>query len=155
MKNKTNDKINPKKFQDMAKLINHYLKDENITLTFQGYNDTISSYFKINDNDLYEAFNLAVECNLWNNYFADIEGIIQVYTFDIELSLDKIKAQYDKNTNNDILDNEIKLLTKKLKDFKIFLKQVGAQKNFFDKAHFHCNKLYLKGNNTLAYKKLD
>lgn len=135
---------NHMKFQDMAKKINTYLVIEKISLNFDGYNETVARYFRLDDSDISEAYSLMTECNLWNNYFADIEGIVKYYTLSSQISLDKFNATYNKKLENEVLDRRFDILSKRYKDFKVFSKQIMAQKVFFENAFWHCYKIYAK-----------
>lgn len=140
------------KFQPLAKRINHYLKDDNIDLSFLGYTDTLNRYFRLSDNDIIEAFELMTETNLWSQYFSDLEGIIQIKFSEIEIKRDMLKAMQDKKNPDEKLDKKIKELSQKHRYFKIFIKQINTQKKFFDKAFYHCLKVYNSGMNSLNYK---
>lgn len=141
------------KFELLAKRINKHFKDDNIPLNFTGYKDTVSRYFAMQDNHLAGVFELIAECNLWSQYFSDLEGIIQNKQLDIELNLDVLKATLNKDDEQ--MKFKINELSLKLKDFKAFLSQIYIQKSFFSNAFYHCIKTYTKGINALSYKILD
>ena len=143
------------RFQDLAKLINHYLKDEGITLTFKGYNETLRDYFRMDDNNTPVAFELMTHCNLWANYFGDIEGVIQSKALELQLNIDQLKAQEDKKNPEEERLTTITELTKKHKDLVLFLKYLKNQRKFFDKAHLHCYRVYAQIVNTLRFKSLN
>lgn len=143
------------RFQDLAKVISHYLEDDGLSLTFQGYNDTVSHYFKLDDNNLPDAFLLMTQCNLWSNYLADVEGIIQAKTLDLITQIDGMEALEDKKKPDDNLESSIEYLTRVHKQFTLFYKQVANHRNFFERAYLHCFKVYSRGINTLRYKCLD
>lgn len=139
------------KFKDMVNKINKYLAIEKIYINLQGYDDIITKYFRLGDNDINEAYELMTECNVWNNYFSEIEGIIQYYTLASQLSFDIFNATYNKMLCDNELDRKYMLLDKRYKDFKLFSKQVAAQKKFFEKAFWHCYKIYAKSVKTYMH----
>lgn len=141
------------KFEPLAKRINKHLQEDGIPLNFKGYKETVSRYFSTQDNQLVEVFELMAECNLWGQYFSDLEGIIQNKQLDIELNLDVLKATLNKDDEQ--MKFKINELSLKLKDFKAFLSQIYIQKSFFSNAFYHCIKTYTKGINALSYKILD
>lgn len=141
------------KFESLAKRINKHLQEEGIPLNFKGYKETVSRYFAMQDNHLVEVFGLMAECNLWSQYFSDLEGIVQKKQLDIELSIDVLKATLNKNDEQTTFKMNNLLL--QLKDFKAFLSKIYAQQTFFNTAFYHCVKIYSKGVNTLSYKILD
>jgi hypothetical protein len=145
----------PLKFQDMAKKINFYLKEENLNLNFKGYTETVLRYFRLQDHDLYEIYQVMTECNLWSNYMADVENFIQVKTLELQVETDRLNACLNKKVPDEQLELEIRKSKWKAKEFSIFHKQVIAQKIFFEKSFWHCYKLYGKGINTLRYKTMD
>ncbi|PLS19719.1 hypothetical protein CVD28_04720 [Bacillus sp. M6-12] len=145
----------PLRFEDMAKKINFYLKEENLNLNFKGYKEVVMRYFRLQDHDLYEIFQVMTECNLWSNYMSDVENFIQAKTLDYQMEADRLNAYFDKKVPNEELELEIKKAKWKAKEFTIFQKQVIAQKVFFEKSFWHCYKLYGKGINTMTYKTMD
>ena len=151
----TDDKKNTVKFQDLAKAINHYLNEDKVVLTFQGYRETLLKYFRLADNNLLDSFELMTECNLWSNYVIDVEGIVQAKYLSLILEIDSLKALIDKQRLNEDLEKQIAVLIKKSKDFNLFLKLLNGQKRFFERAFYHCVKVYSRGINTLRYKNLD
>lgn len=142
----------PLSFQDMAKRINFYLKEENLNLDFRGYSKTIMRYFRLQDHDLYEAYQLMVECNLWSNYMSDVENFVQLKLLELQAETDRLSADFNKKIPDEILEQSIKASKQKTKDFAIFHKQLIAQKALFEKGFWHCYKLYGKDINTLKYK---
>jgi len=139
-------------FQEMEKLINLYLQDEGFSLNFNGYSEIRLKYFRLQDTDLYETYQLMIECNLWSNYMIDVENIVQFYWLDTIVEKERLEGLFDKKAPDEQLEKDIKFLKKKVKDFAIFHKQIIAQKVFFEKAFWHCYKVYGKATNTLLYK---
>jgi hypothetical protein len=145
----------PHKFQDMAKRINFYLKEESQNLDFKGYNETVIRYFRLQEHDLYEIFQVMTECNLWSNYMLDVENFIQMKKLELDVEKDRLTALLDKKIPDENVDNALKVAKYKAKEFAIFYKQVMAQKGFFEKSFWHCYRLYGKAINTMKYKTLD
>jgi MarR-like DNA-binding transcriptional regulator SgrR of sgrS sRNA len=141
-------------FQELAKRINFYLRQEGIRLTFQGYTDTVSRYSQLQEHDLYEVYQLMTQCNLWSNYLSEIENLIQLKSLEAQVELDRLKAYYKKKTKNESLEQAIKKAKTKAKEFHLFYHQLIAQKTFFENAFWHCLKIYEQGTNTLHYKTL-
>lgn len=154
MENKDNIKRTVPRFRELAKIINHYLKEEGLSLSFEGYTDTVSKYLRLNDSDLSEAFELVMECNLWSNYFVEVEGIIQLKMLEYITELDRLKSMFYKKIENKELDEQIEKITKRSKQFSLFYKHVGSQKGFFEKAHRHCYQIYNSGVNVLNFRSI-
>lgn len=140
------------RFRDLAKKINFYLKPEGISLTFQGYTDTVSRYAQLQEHDLYEVYQLMTECNLWSNYLSEVENLIQLKLLEAQLELDRLKAYQKKKTKNEALEQAIKKAKTKTKEFQLFYRQLITQKTFFEKAFQHCLTTYEKGIAALHYK---
>lgn len=139
-------------FQDVAKKVNTYLKEDNISLTFQGYRETIRDYLSLQDNDIDTAYNLIIDCNLWGNYLNEIEGIIQAKMLNSQLYIDILKADQIKKVENPELNEKIKKENSKYLAFKLFYKQLKAQQRFLLKAYYHCMRVYNSSSNKLTYK---
>ena len=143
------------KFEPLAKRINRHLKRDGIVLNFLGYRDTILEYFRIIDNHLGEVFDMTIECNLWFQYFSDLEGLIQYKKLDLDLDLDILKASHDGKTPNNEAEPKIEELRLKILDFTAFLAQIEVQKHFFSRAAYQCAKLYDRGTNTMRYRSVN
>lgn len=142
-------------FPDMAKRINAYLKEEGLNLSFQGYKNTILSYLRLQEHDLYTIYQLMTECNLWSNYFSEVENFIQIKYLEYETETDRLLAFFNKKFPEESLEEAIKQNQYKTRDFKVFYNQLVSQRKLFEKAYWHCYKLYGKGNHTLNYKSIN
>ncbi len=143
------------KFEPLAIRVNRYLANDDVSLNFEGYNDTIKKYSSLQDNHISVAFNLITECNLWFQFFSDLEGYIKLKELETKLDIDYLNACLDIK-NPDI--NMVRVIGEKTrihKDLVAFLDQICVQKNFFSKAFYHCMNLYAKGIKTMKYKNID
>lgn len=145
----------PLKFQDMAKRINVYLKEENENLDFKGYSDTVIRFFRLEDHDMYEAYEVMTECNLWSNYLLDVQNFIQLKKMMLELEVDRLNAYVEKKVPNNDLQRQIQDMKNRTKEFSVFYKQIIAQQKFFERSFWHCYRLYGKAVNTMIYKTID
>lgn len=153
--NINNDKYTILNFQNVAKKINTYLKEDNIFLSFEGYKETISEYLSLQENDIETAYKLMIESNLWNNYLCEVEGMVQVKMLNSQLEVDILKADKISRVKNEELEAKIKTANNKHYSLKLFYKQVKGQRKFFIKAYYHCLGVYNSSKNTLTYKSLD
>lgn len=145
----------PLKFQDMAKRINAYLKEEDENLDFKGYTETVVRFFRIEDYDMYEIYDVMTECNLWSNYLLDVQNYIQLKKLSLDLEVDRLNAFVEKKIPNNDLQREIQETKNKTKEFLVFYKQLVAQQKFFERSFWHCYRLYGKAVNTMTYKTID
>lgn len=145
----------PIKFQDMAKRINVYLKEEDENLDFKGYSDTVIRFFRLEDHDMYEVYDVMTECNLWSNYLLDVQNFIQLKKLTLDLEVDRLNAFVEKKVPNNDLQREIQEARSRAKEFSVFYKQVIAQQKFFERSFWHCYRLYGKAVNAMTYKTID
>lgn len=140
------------RFIEMAKQINNYLKEENLSLTFGGYTETLRDYLNITNCDLDGLENLSYDLNLWSNYFADLEGFIELRTLKCENKLLYLQGFKEKNVINAKLDKEITKTKEQYKHFKLFQKHIITQKKMFIGAYRHCIREYGEALENILYK---
>lgn len=141
------------KFTEMAKVINSYIKEEEgFSLTFLGYTDTIIEYLKVTNENFEGLGSLALELNLWSDYFGQLKGFIEIRVLKFENKLLYLEGFYDKKIVNEELEKQIKDVKKKFAHFKLFLKHVETQCKMFEKAHKYCLKAYTEALGNLIYK---
>lgn len=150
-----NDTYTILSFQNVAKKVNSYLKEDNLSLTFEGYKETIKDYLSLQDTDIDTAYNLIVDCTLWSNYLSEVKSIIQVKMLQAQLNLDILKAQEEKKVEDEDLKEKIKQANSKCITFKLFYKQLKAQQKFLTKAYYHCMKVYYSSSSKLTYKMIE
>lgn len=149
---KRNQDYEHKSFEQVARKSNKYLKRYNISLNFRNYKETIMRYYRLQDNDVYEAFELSKECNLWSNYMSDTSNLVQVIMLDMEISIDYLNSYLIKDVPIKELNDKIEERVNEYKDVKKLYKYLVAQQKFFIGAFFHSHKTYLKGVSALEYK---
>lgn len=134
-------------FTDLAKIIHAYLKEEGLSLNFSGYREILKRYFQIEDNNISEIYKLIIDCNLWSNYFAELESFMSFKKEQYILQAELLYAYKNPAKTSKCIEVKIQDNKKRIKHFDMFTKHCRAQKNFFKKASEHCNKLYFKGLN--------
>lgn len=129
-------------FEDLAKIVNRYLKAEGYTLNFMGYQDTLKQYFSMQDNNPESIRSLMIECNLWSNYFSELEKFLLLKKEEYMLEADRYLAEINKQKPS--LDTEIRIQNakKRAKHFDLFAKHCHAKMNFFKYASNQCHVLY-------------
>ena len=122
-------------FKNMAMKINDYLKDDEITFSFEGYNSLLLHYFKFIENYIDDISDLLTELNLWFNTLSEFEGFIELKYLECELEFDIIIAK-NYNSGSEFYEN----MRKKKFHFKEFLRQIQSQKKMILNANWHCSK---------------
>lgn len=128
-----------------------YLSD--ITLSFDGYQDTVDRYRKVKESDKNENYRLSVELNSWSEYFSEIANYIQNRYLDAEtekLQTQSIKSiEYNgtsvsagdrhANTSPEVISSR-----KKRNVLKALYDALVAKQEFAEKAFYQCKTNYSK-----------
>lgn len=139
-------------FYSISKRINKHLKEENISLNFQGYTDTLNDYVSVDTNDLLSLDILIKDLNLWSDYIGEIEGIIRLYMLKYENKSLYIESFLDKKAPNPKTEILYEECISKYKDYKLYVKILKGQRKMFIKAYKHCIELYNSAYEQLLYK---
>lgn len=145
---------NPTNFQQLATIVNTYLKEEGIQLNFSGYSKTLQRYFRVQDYDLVEIYHIMNDCNLWTNYLSEVANLIQYKFLEYKVETDRLCAFVQKKAIDYDLEQTIKANKDKTKAFEIFYQQLIAQKTFFEKAFWHCYQLYQQGIQSIQFRQI-
>lgn len=145
-------KTNRLKFIGLCKEINMHLKDEELSLNFLGYTETLLDYINVTNTDLDGLKALILDTNLWSDYMGELEGFIELRMLRFENKMLYLEGFTVKNIPNPDLEKEITLNKRKYLLFKLFLKHLYNQKRLFEKAHKICLKLYNEALNNYKYK---
>lgn len=129
-------------FEQLSKFIHKYLQEEGWALNFRGFRDVLQRYFRLQDHDIVEIHELMIDCNLWHNYFAEIQSFIDLKMEEYSLEADWYFAHEVKAEPSEQLENQIQRAKERMKHFSMFSKHVESQKKFFWKASEHCYYLY-------------
>lgn len=140
------------KFNELAKGINLYLKEENLNLDLGGYTVTIQSYLKVNDNDLFSLSELIKDLNLWANFIGELEAFIQYIYLRLDNKLKYLNGFFYMNIKDKDLLQQINDTKIKVDHFKLFSEHLKTQKNMFITAHINCLKAYDEAMKTLIYR---
>lgn len=137
-------------FEELAKIVHQYLKEDGWRLNFKGYKETIRRYFDMVDNHLLDVYDLAVECHLWAHYFGELEGFIAWKKEEWLLETERLKAFENIANPDPVLDRYIQMAQERFSHFRLFEKHIKTQRQFFEKAYFHCLEEYMKGNHVIS-----
>lgn len=138
-------KKNTTRFEVIAQAINFYLRQEDLSLNFDGYRETIRSYQRVADNHLAEVYDLMVECLLWSNYMYEVRSFIEYKKEEALLKQDYYLALEERANPSQDLEKEIQEWKQRVKNYKLFEKHLIAQYKFFIKAYEQCKTAYRKG----------
>lgn len=137
-------------FEELAYIIHGYMSEEGWGLKLGGFRDVLQRYFRLQDNDLSNIHEVMIDCNLWYNYFAEIQAIMELKKEEWTLEADWLYAHEKKAEPSEALENRIQHAKLRAKHYGMFAKHIEAQKKFFWKASEHCQMLYKKGVESLA-----
>lgn len=138
-------------FQLLYLQVNPILMKDNITLSFQGYNQTIQEYEKLKETDTENAWKLAKELNAWTEYFSSVSNLIQKMYLDSEtdkiafFATASLKADAVKVANGERMANcneDVIKARKKRNILKAFNDELVEKMKFLERAHYHCKATY-------------
>ncbi|MBP1308732.1 DNA-binding NtrC family response regulator [Paenibacillus sp. 1182] len=129
-------------FEHLAKVIHSYLLEQGWELNFRGFREVLRRYFRLQDHDIVEIHELMIECNLWFNYFSEVQSFIDLKKEEWSLEADWLIAQEKMAEPSEALEDRIQNAKLRAKQFGIFSNQLESQKKFFSKASGHCQSLY-------------
>lgn len=124
-----------------------YLKENNITLNFRGYNETIEAYKNLKEDDTKLAWELSRDLNAWSEYFADVANLIQKLYLDADtekievLAIASFEADDKKVANGERLankDERVVHIRKKRNTLQSFYDELQSKVKFLERAHYHC-----------------
>lgn len=127
-----------------------YLKEEGITINFDGYNNVVYEYSTLNIGDLKKAEELTISLNGWSEYISTLANLIQNSYLDSET--DKISIQSREsidysnknvsageryaNTTEDVI-----AIRKKRNVLKSLYDELVSKTKFLERAHYHCKSI--------------
>ncbi|WPS85450.1 hypothetical protein SMD22_02125 (plasmid) [Brevibacillus halotolerans] len=132
-------------FEALTKIVHGYLHEEGLELNFRGFREVLQRYFRLHDNDIVETHEMMIECNLWYNYFGEVQAILDVKQEEWTLEADWLFAHEKKAEPSEELESRIQRAKLRAKHFGMFSKHVESQKKFFWKASEQCQSLYKRG----------
>ncbi|MFF2531543.1 hypothetical protein ACFVS2_21785 [Brevibacillus sp. NPDC058079] len=132
-------------FEALAKVVHGYLLEEGWGLDLRGFREALKRYFRVHDNDIAETHELMIECNLWYNYFGEIQAVLDFKKEEWTLEADWLYAHEKIAEPSEQLENRIQHAKLRAKHYGMFSKHVESQKRFFWKASEHCQSLYKRG----------
>lgn len=124
-----------------------HLREDNIRLNFDGYEETIEDYKSLKEQDLSKAWELTKELNAWSEYFSDIANLIQKKYLDSETEKleqqslksiehsEKVVSAGDRhaNTSRDVINAR-----KKRNILKSLYDELVSKTKFLERAYYHC-----------------
>lgn len=137
-------------FQYLAILAAPILRDEDISLNFSGYIETINDYKKLGIMEWKKALELSKEINAWSEYMSEISNSIQKIYLDIDLranetqALSSIKYDPDKVSNgNRLAYQDVSMLNeqKKRHILKALNDELSSKVRFLERAFYHCKSI--------------
>lgn len=137
-------------FEDLAHVIHQYLMEDGLALNLSGFRDILQRYFRLQDNHLADVHEVMIDCNLWYNYFSEIEAFIQLKKEEWTLEADWLFAHEVFAEPSESLENKIQSAKERALHYGLFQKHVESQRKFFWKASDHCQKLYKRGVQAMA-----
>lgn len=138
-------------FQDLVTKAYQYLKEDGITLSFEGYTETILEYSNLKESDKEKAWELARDLNAWSEYFSSLANLLQKEYLDAMTdkqstqALASFKADQKKVANGDRLSNkdpDVIFIRKKRNVLKALYDELEAKVKFLERAHYHCKATY-------------
>lgn len=136
-------------FELLCKEASKYLPE--ITLSFDGYEDTVEKYKRIKDDDKDGNYALSIEFNSWSEYFSEIANFIQNRYLDAEtekLQMQSIKSLEYNGTSVSAGDRhantatEVIIARKKRNALKALYDALIAKQQFAEKAFYQCKNNY-------------
>ena len=122
-----------------------------ISLKFDGYQDTVDRYKMVMEDDKPENYQLSVELNAWSEYFSDLSNYIQNKYLDAEtekIQIQSIKSIENSSTSVSAGDrhanttSEVISSRKKRNALKALYDALVAKQEFTEKAFYQCKNNY-------------
>lgn len=139
-------------FYSVSKRINIYLKEDGLSLNYEGYTDTLNDYINVDTSDLLSIDTLIKELNLWSDYISEVQGIIELYMLKCENKSLYLESLLDKRNPNSKIQKKYNDNLQKYKDYKLYVKMLKGQRKMFIKAYKHCIDLSNKACEQLLYR---
>lgn len=145
-------------FEKLIEISSKYLKEDGISLSFEGYKETLEDYTTLEESNVEKAWLLTKELNSWAEYFSSVANLVQKLYLDSET--DKIKTQAiasieadsSKVANGERLANkssEVIEARKKRNTLKSLHIELESKIKFLERAHYHCKSTCEWANRTV------
>jgi hypothetical protein len=132
-------------FEEVANIVNSYIKEDGFSLNFTGYKVAMKNYFQLHEHDLLQAHGNMVSCNMWFNYFSEVYAFIELGKESWFLEEQRLLAYVVKDEPNEELEDFIENAKHRTMHYKVLSKHLRNQMIFFSKASDHCLRLYQNG----------
>lgn len=142
--NKRKKKYEYYSFDSLAFIIHGYLQEDGLGLYLKGYKETMRDFFHLQDHDIDKIHELMIDCNLWFNYFCEIEALIQYKKEEWQLRMDWHRAHEVQAEPSEELESHIQHAKLRVTHYGMFMKQIHTQQRFFGRASFKCQDAYRK-----------
>lgn len=138
-------------FSVLIKKANNFLKEENLTLDFEGYDELVDKYSNLKEDEKEKAWELALEINAWIEYISNITTVLETLYMNSETKKLMIQSQtsidFDaKNVSrgNRYANSSKKVVRQRQKRniFKSLYDNLLLKKDFLEKAYYHCKMTY-------------
>lgn len=125
-------------FVNSALSVRNIFLEDNISLAFQNYKQTLIEYLNSSEYDIETLHSLIKDVNLWYQYFCDLEGLTQMIFFKKQ----NMKAYIDAFPKTPKNQAKSKELSTQIIRLKLFLKQIKIQKKMFSNISQNCLDMY-------------
>lgn len=143
-------KINGKNMTYLEALslrVKKYIEAEGLTLNFDGYQETINRYERMNKSNINDVWEIGQELNAWSEYLSDLRAVVSHLLKDTEtekksiIAMASINADTSKVANGNRLanrDTAVIEIRKKRNALEAILSLLDSKITFLDKAYYYC-----------------
>jgi hypothetical protein len=130
------------------------LREEGLSLDFNGYDELINNYSNLKENEKDKAWQMALEINAWIEYVSNITTVLESIYMNSETEKLRIQSQtsIDYDSKNVSRGNryansceEVVRQREKRNTLKALYDNLLLKKDFLEKAYYHCKMTYELG----------
>lgn len=135
-------------FVEIAVIANPIFNKENLTLSFDGYSDTLVDYLNCPDYDVDKLEVLIGDLNAWGCYMGDLKAL----TEQLQLKYENKKMYIQAFPKIPANENNIKIINAQIVILKLFFKHLNIQCKMFNSLSKHCTRMYNSACENLLYR---
>lgn len=134
-------------FTYLVNSVSSIFEEHGISLNFEGYEDTVEEYRKLNYDEFNKTWELAQQLNAWSEYMASIRSNARKLLQDAEtdklstIATASVIADSAKVANGDRLankDENVIGIRRRRNAIEAFCDELDAKISFLERAHYFC-----------------
>lgn len=132
--------------------IKKYLAEDNITVSFSGFDELVSEYFDHDEYLMEELHELIINLNLWSGYLGGFLGVLHLKYERYCLDKDILLSKKDKKNDDEQLIQDIQQLTNRIQQIRLIERNINKATKFLNIAFWKCRKTLNSSMRTYTYR---